>query len=110
MKILKEIETILTRCGLGTDYSVRIARVTIPRSLVRWTIFSFPTLCSVLQVILCIKFIKHSFVLCLWPFSLVLTFFSLALIYASLVAKTDEVNALVRYLESVIDKSIPNFI
>lgn len=109
MKILKEFGTILIKCGLGTDSSVRIGGINIPRWLVRWTIFAFPTLCSVLEVMLCIKFIKFSFVACLWPFSIVLTFFSLALIYASLLAKTNEVNELFKYLENVIDKSKGKF-
>lgn len=105
MKILNEAEQVLIGSGLGTANFVKIAGIKVPRVLVRLVIFSLPILCCVLEGVVCVKFIKYSVAACLWPFSVILTFSSIALIYGSLVIKSNEITELFAYLENVINKS-----
>lgn len=105
MKILNEAEIVLIGSGLGTANFVKIAGIKIPRLLVRLIIFSLPILCCILEAVVCVKFIRYSVAACLWPFSVILTFSSIALIYGSLVIKSKEINDLFTYLENVINTS-----
>lgn len=104
-KYLNEAEIVLIGAGLGTANFVQFAGVQIPRLLVRLFIFSLLILCCVLEGMVCVKFISYSVTACLWPFSVILTFSSIALIYGSLVIKSTEINALFNYLENVIRTS-----
>lgn len=105
MQILSEIEIILKKAGLGTGPFVRIAGQYVPRSFVRISIFSFPMLCGVLESILCIRNYTISLTACFWSFSIILSFVSVAMIYARLMMKAGQINELFSFMEDVINTS-----
>lgn len=105
MQILNAIEKILINSGLGTDPTVRIAGQNVPRSLIRFSIFSFPMLCGVLESILCIRNYTVSLTACFWSFSIILSFVSAGMIYARLVIKAGQINDLFNFMEDVINTS-----
>lgn len=102
MKIFKAIEKHLANAGLGTSPYVQIAGVSVRRSWIRFIIFSFTALGSVLEGILCINGSGDSLAVGLWSLCMMLTFLSVAAIYISLVMKTKQINKLFIYLDNLI--------
>lgn len=107
MCIFKDTKTILINCGLGTDQLVQVAGKRIPRSLIRLSVFSFPLIVCVIEIILCINGYADGFAQMLYSFSILLTYSSGVLIYATLTAKSNKIIELFNYLADVVQKSDP---
>lgn len=105
MKFFQEIELILTNSGLGTNAFIRIAGNNIARSLLRWSIFAFPTLCSVLEAIICVNGLASGYASILYAVCLLLTFLSASLINSSLIINSDKIDELFAYLENMVSAS-----
>lgn len=107
MCIFTDTKTILINCGLGTDQFVQIAGTKIPRALIRLSVFSFPLIVCVIEIILCIN--ADGIAAMLYSFSILLTCLSGVLIYASLTAKSNKIIELFDYLAVVFKTSNPIF-
>lgn len=105
MLIFKEAERIMAVSGLGITKFVQIAGQPIPRLLVRLNILLFPTLCCVMEIILCVSGYANGFVTTFDKLGLLLTFSSGILVYISLLAKSNEINTVFNYLEEMINSS-----
>lgn len=105
MKIFKEVEKSLTTVGLWTGQYVRIAGISVPRSFLRAFIFSFPTLCSLLVLVVCYNGIGNGFTTILYAVDVFLSFSSAAMIYSGLVAKSRKIIELFNYLENLVNQS-----
>lgn len=68
-------------------------------------IFSFTALGSVMEGILCINAIGLTLPAVLWPFCMMVTFLSMAVIYIGLVCKTKQIIELFAYLDHLIEGS-----
>lgn len=105
MKTFRVIGKILAESGLGTDQYVSIAGRKIPRSLIRFCIFTFLFVGTILEVVICVHRSADGYATILYPVSVVLTFLSGALIYASLLLKPTQIVELFNYLENAVNSS-----
>lgn len=103
MKIFKEIELILANTGLSNDQFVEINGKIISRSTVRVFLFSMPTLCSIVEGIICVKGLGDGVPSILYALCMLLTFLSGSLIYSSLMFKSSKIVETFLYLESAIN-------
>lgn len=102
MKLLSECWQTLAMAGLRDTKHVFFTGKAVRTKLVQCAITIAISTIVGIQVIICVKNRHNGFHKLLHPIHLVFALFSMLLIYVSLLAKIDEINQLIRYLQHII--------
>lgn len=105
MKILHESKSILSYAGLGTDKSVQIFKVNVPRIIVWIAILLALVLCLILEILICVHNFEHGIGAVLLPVCVIFSFIALILTYTTLIQKVKKIVELMEYLEYFTNKS-----